>query len=188
MGWVYTSSQLWDFSTLSIFSNLQVWLVEPQPIDKPKPVWDIHGDPVSISKGLQRCKGFITQVHWWRMGPPHTSGCLMLPAPGCSWRAGQAKGQLFILFNKMNLWSVGGSDQNLEIIWIWTLCSSMFRGFPRSYHETLPCNIPSEDYYDIYTGRETEITEFESLLICSQAFLMSGNNLHFQIHNPLNFL
>lgn len=48
-------------------------------------------------------------------------------------------------------------------------------------------NVPSEDYCEIHAGRDTEITKFRSLFICSQAFLMSGNNLHFQIQYYLAF-
>lgn len=73
------------------------------------------------------------------------------------------------------------------MIWEGILCSLIFRGFPRSYHETLPYNIPSEDYYEIHVGRSTEETKFESSFLCSQAFLMSGNNLYFQIQYHLTF-
>lgn len=165
---------------LGLLFGLQVWLNERKP--------DVRGEPVSIFEGLQRWKGSVTQAHRWGTGPPCALGFFVLPAPGCSCWAGWANGRFFILFNKMVFGSVGSSVQNLKIIWVRTLCSSTFRQFPRSYHETPPCNIPSEDYYDIYVERETEITKFESLFLCSQAFLMSGNNLHFQIHYPLNFL
>lgn len=59
--------------------------------------------------------------------------------------------------------SLGRSLQNFEIIGVQILCSNMFTGFLRSYHEMPPCDVPSEVYYDIYVGRETEIPEFESL-------------------------
>lgn len=68
-----------------------------------------------------------------------------------------------------------------------TLCSHMFREFPRSYHEMPLCNIPREDYCETHAGRGNETTKFRSLFICSQAFVMSGNNLHFQIQYDLAF-
>lgn len=128
-------------------------------------------------RGARAVSSGPTSKGWGHQVLRAAAGCPLLSASG-----GLDKPRDDYLFCS-TLWtvfgSVGSSVQNLEIIWVQTQSSSMSRGFPRSYHETSPCNIPSEDCYDIYIWRETEITKFESFYV-TKLFLWLEKNCIFK--------